>query len=330
VSIRAAGRLVGGGEEARMKRYRVLLAALLAASLGILRPASASPRVALGDFRNTGAEAKAFNWALQVREGLRVRFQQAGGLEIADANSTPEYIVSGSVGGPVATSILTVKVLDAARDVLVDSHYYPFGLSDALPRTIDDAARTVLARLTRPRPAAVLYEDPFTDPALANWDVVVPSGLGRDLSVEEGALRLRSEVSLISKPALPRDLVMRFQMRFEDNARAQLAVVFGSQAPYPRQHYQFALYPDRFFAQLRDGTFRNLRPGQLLALSPWQWYDVTVEVWNGEMRLWIDGQLITSVADTFGQLKGGNIGFHGSECWIDNVRVQAIDGIRTQ
>jgi hypothetical protein len=24
------------------------------------------------------------------------------------------------------------------------------------------------------------------------------------------------------------------------------------------------------------------------------------------------------------------LGLHGSECWIDNIRVQAIDGIRTQ
>jgi hypothetical protein len=313
-----------------MMQHRLSLAGALAACLCLLGPAAAAPRVALGEFRNTGAEAKAFSWALQVREGLRVRFKQAGSLEIADANSTPEYIVSGSVGGPVATSILAVKVFDANRDVLVDSHYYPFGLSDALFRAVDDAARTVLARLMRPRPATVLFEEALKDPALPSWDVFVPSGLGRDLSVEEGALRLRSQVALISKATLPRDLIMRFQMRFEDNARAQLAVVFGSQAPFPRQHYQFALYPDRYYAQLRDGVLRNLRPGQLLTLSPWQWYDVSIEVWNGDMRLWIDGELVASVPDSFGQLKGGQVGFQGSECWIDNIRVQAIDGIRTQ
>lgn len=313
-----------------MKRHLLSSAVTLAGSLCLLGSAVAAPRVALGEFRNTGAEAKAFNWALQVREGLRVRFQQAGSVELADAGSAPEYLVSGSVGGPLATSILTVKVFDPARDVLVDSHYYPFGLSDALFRAVDDAARTVLARLTRPRPAAVLFEDSLTDTSLANWDVTVPSGLGRDLSVEEGALRLRSEVSILSKATLPRDVIMRFQMRFEDNARAQLAVVFGSQAPYPRQYYQFALYPDRFYAQLQDGILRNLRPGQLLTLSPWQWYDVLIEVWNGDMRLWIDGALVASVPDSFGQLKSGQLGFHGSECWIDNIRVQAIDGIRTQ
>jgi hypothetical protein len=313
-----------------MKRHLLSCSVTLAASLCIRGAAVAAPRVALGEFRNTGAEAKAFNWALQVREGLRVRFQQAGSVEIADAVSTPEYLVSGSVGGPLATSILTVKVFDSAHDVLVDSHYYPFGLSDALVRAVDDAARTVLARLTRPRPAAVLLEDSFTDMSLANWDVTVPSGLGRDLSVEEGALRLRSEVSMLSKATLPRDLIIRFQMRFEDNARAQLAVVFGSQAPFPRQYYQFALYPDRYYAQLQDGILRNLRPGQLLTLSPWQWYDVMIEVWNGDMRLWIDDALVASVPDSFGQLKGGQLGFHGSECWIDNLRVQAIDGIRTQ
>lgn len=315
-----------------MARSFPRLAGVSLLALSLVRPGVAAPRIALGDFRATGAEAKAFGWALLAREGLRQRFAASGTLETVELAAAPEYLVSGSVGGPVALSILSVKVYDVARDVLVDSHVYPFGLSDALPRAIDDAARTVLARLVRPRPGTALASDAFTDSTLPNWDVFIPAGLGRDLTVEEGALRLRSQVGVLTKAALSRDVVIRFQMRFEDSARAQLAVVFSSQAPYPRQNYQFALYPDRYYAQFRDGIVRNIRPGQLLSLSPWQWYDVTVEVWNGEMRLWIDGQLVTSVPDsgpnTFGQLKGGQIGFQGSECWIDNFRVHAIDGVR--
>jgi hypothetical protein len=310
-------------------RMRFLpLALALLSSLAIPLPAAAAPRVALGEFRATGQEARAFGWALLAREGLRQRFQQAGLLELVDAAATPEYLVSGSVGGPVATSILTVKIQDVLRDVHVATHYYPFGLSDALPRAIEEAARTALARLIRPRPATVLFADAFTDPGLSAWDVYVPAGLGRDLTVEEGAMRLRSQVSVLSKLVLPRDSIFRFQMRFEDNARAQLSVLFSSQLPYPRQNYEVTLYPDRFYVQFREGIARNLRPGQLLALSAWQWYDVSIENWNGDVRLWIDGALITSVPDAFGQLKSGQVGFRGSECWIDNVRVHAIDGVR--
>jgi hypothetical protein len=310
-------------------RFRLLpFTAALVLGLAAALPAAAAPRVALGEFRATGQEARAFGWALLVREGLRQRFQQAGLLDLVDAAATPEYLVSGSIGGPVATSILTVKVFDLARDVQVASHFYPFGLSDALPRTIEEAARTVLARLVRPRPAATLFSDAFTDPALAAWDVYVPAGLGRDLTVEEGALRLRSQVSVLSRLVLPRDAILRFQMRFEDNARTQLSLLFSSQLPYPRQNYEVSLYPDRLYVQFREGIGRNLRPGQLLPLSSWQWYDVTVEVWNGDIRLWIDGALVASVPDVFGQLKSGQVGFRGSECWIDNVHVQAIDGVR--
>jgi hypothetical protein len=304
------------------------LALVLLAGLSVSLPAGAAPHVALGEFRATGQEARAFGWALLVRDGLRQRFQQAGLLELVDAAATPEYLVSGSVGGPVATSILTVKVQDLARDVQVATHFYPFGLSDALPRAIDEAARTVLARLVRPRPATMLFADAFTDTTLSAWDIHVPAGLGRDLTVEEGALRLRSQVAVLSKLVLPRDQIFRFQMRFEDNARAQLGVLFSSQLPYPRQNYEVSLYTDRFYVQFREGIARNLRPGQLLPLSSWQWYDVTIENWNGDVRLWIDGALVASVPDAFGQLKAGQVGFRGSECWIDNVRVQAIDGVR--
>jgi hypothetical protein len=306
----------------------VLLTGALAVGLALARPVEGAPRIALGEFRDTGTQAEVSRWGFVAREGLRQRLQSAGILDLVDAASTPQYVISGSVGGPAGLNILAVKVMDVVNDVQVASHFYPFALSDGLLRVLDEAARVVLARLVRPRPSASLFSDTFIDPTLATWDVFIPSGLGREHSVEVGALRLRSQVALLTKASLPRDLVIRFQMRFEDNVRAQLGVVFGSQTPFPRQHYQFALYPDRYFAQLRDGTLRSLRPGQVVTLSPWQWYEVTVEVWNNEMRLWIDGQLIASVLDTFGQLKGGNFGFQGSECWIDNVRVHAIDGVR--
>src|SRR5262245_41645241 len=96
---------------------RPALLSLLALSL--VRPGVAAPRIALGDFRATGAEAKAFGWALLAREGLRQRFAAAGTLETVDVAGTPDYLISGSVGGPVALSILSVKVFDVARDVLV-------------------------------------------------------------------------------------------------------------------------------------------------------------------------------------------------------------------
>lgn len=302
----------------------------LALLVGLLGSPSAlgAPRVAVGEFRATGQEARAFGWALLAREGLRQQLQQVRLLDLVEVAGAPEFIVTGSVGGPVGTSILAVKVHDVSRDVLVASHFYPFGLADALPRAVEEAARTVIARLIRPRPGAVLLSDGFTDASLSGYEIFVPPGLGRDLTVEEGALRLRSSVAILSRATLPRDAILRFQMRFEDNVRAQLSLLFSSQVPYPRQNYEVSLFPDRFFVQFREGIARNLRPGQLLSLSPWQWYDVSVEVWNGEIRLWIDGVLVATTRDTFEQLKSGQIGFRGSECWIDNLRVFAIDGVR--